>query len=326
MAQKKISDLTLRSDFDGTCNLPTDDASQSWRVTGAQMLAYMIANLTGLQYSQLTLTGGIVNADIAAAAAIARTKLATHGLASKTGAYTLALADDTILADASGGAFTLSLPTAASASGKMFRIKRTDNTPQYAVTIDPDSAELIDGVATRALYTQGEEVLIQSNGTAWIVVMHNTNGPIQTFTPAWTSTGTAPAIGNGTLNGWWWRRGDRVKGRVRLAFGSTTTIGTLFYKFGLPTGIALDTTKHPVHATSLTANSLGKATLLDSGAATYPADVVWDATNSLIMLAIWYHSAYMQVNDNVRATVPATWANGDTFEFDFEFPVTNWWV
>ena len=41
MAQKKITDLTLRADFDGTCNLPVDDAIQTYRVTGAQMLAYM---------------------------------------------------------------------------------------------------------------------------------------------------------------------------------------------------------------------------------------------------------------------------------------------
>lgn len=37
MAQKKITDLTLRDDFDASCNMPTDDASQTWRVTGEQM-------------------------------------------------------------------------------------------------------------------------------------------------------------------------------------------------------------------------------------------------------------------------------------------------
>lgn len=43
MAQKKITDLTLRSNFDGTVNLPGDDTAQTWRVTGAQMLAYIRA-------------------------------------------------------------------------------------------------------------------------------------------------------------------------------------------------------------------------------------------------------------------------------------------
>jgi hypothetical protein len=47
MAQKKITDLSLRSDFDATVNLPGDDASQTWRVTGAQIKAF-IAPLTTL--------------------------------------------------------------------------------------------------------------------------------------------------------------------------------------------------------------------------------------------------------------------------------------
>ncbi len=40
MAQKKITDLTLRSDFDATCNVPVDDSSQTWRVTGAMIKAF----------------------------------------------------------------------------------------------------------------------------------------------------------------------------------------------------------------------------------------------------------------------------------------------
>lgn len=41
MAQKKITDLTLRSDFDATVNLPGDDTSQTWRVTGQQILDFV---------------------------------------------------------------------------------------------------------------------------------------------------------------------------------------------------------------------------------------------------------------------------------------------
>lgn len=48
MASKKITDLTLRSDFDDTCNVPTDDASQTWRVTGAQIKAYAKAAIAPL--------------------------------------------------------------------------------------------------------------------------------------------------------------------------------------------------------------------------------------------------------------------------------------
>ncbi len=47
MANKKISDLTLRSDADATCNFPVDDATQTWRVTLAQVKTF-ISKLTAV--------------------------------------------------------------------------------------------------------------------------------------------------------------------------------------------------------------------------------------------------------------------------------------
>ncbi len=41
MAQKQITDLTLRSDFDTTCNLAVNDSTQSYRVTGQQILDFV---------------------------------------------------------------------------------------------------------------------------------------------------------------------------------------------------------------------------------------------------------------------------------------------
>lgn len=140
MAQKQISDLTLRSDFDGTCSVPVDDASQSWRVTGAQILAYANTNKSNPAYS------------------------------SKSANYTLLAADSTIFADASGAGFTLSLPAAASNTGKVYVIKRTDDTPANALTIDPNSTELIDGLSTLVLYAKNEMVMIQCTGTAWVIL------------------------------------------------------------------------------------------------------------------------------------------------------------
>jgi microcystin-dependent protein len=48
MAQKKITDLSLRSDFDATVNLPGDDASQTWRVTGAQIKTWLKSEFSDL--------------------------------------------------------------------------------------------------------------------------------------------------------------------------------------------------------------------------------------------------------------------------------------
>lgn len=43
MAQKKITDFSLRTDFDETCNLVLDDTTQTWRATGQQVKDYVRA-------------------------------------------------------------------------------------------------------------------------------------------------------------------------------------------------------------------------------------------------------------------------------------------
>lgn len=55
------------------------------------------------------------------------------------------------------------------------------------------------------------------------------------YTPAWTSTGTAPALGNGTLTGSYRKVGSKtVFYKIRLTPGSTTTFGTGSYLLSLP--------------------------------------------------------------------------------------------
>lgn len=53
-----------------------------------------------------------------------------------TAAYTVTLADHTLLCDASGGAFTVTLPEVALANGQTFNIKKTDSSA-FAVTVVP---------------------------------------------------------------------------------------------------------------------------------------------------------------------------------------------
>jgi hypothetical protein len=54
------------------------------------------------------------------------------------------------------------------------------------------------------------------------------------YTPTWTSNGTAPALGNGTLTGAYRQIGKTVDFRMKLVMGSTTTFGTGAYFFALP--------------------------------------------------------------------------------------------
>jgi len=96
-----------------------------------------------------------------------RVPLRTSRIATKTGAYTITAADSIILADASGGAFTVTLPPAA--VNNVFTIKKVDASGNL-VTIDGDGEETIDGDLTVALSAQYESLTLVTDGSNWFVV------------------------------------------------------------------------------------------------------------------------------------------------------------
>lgn len=63
--------------------------------------------------------------------------------------------------------------------------------------------------------------------------------PSTAYTPTWTSTGTAPVIGNGSMTGGYNVAGKRLWLWIQLTAGSTTTFGTGSWIFGLPAGLVL---------------------------------------------------------------------------------------
>jgi hypothetical protein len=54
------------------------------------------------------------------------------------------------------------------------------------------------------------------------------------YTPAWSSSGTQPSLGNGTLTGRYTQTGKTVTGIVEWQAGSTTTYGTGNWLFSVP--------------------------------------------------------------------------------------------
>lgn len=102
-------------------------------------------------------------ADIAALTAAVAMRFA---ITSQTTTY-VASVWDFVLADASGAAFTVTLPTAAaSGDGGTVVVKKTDASANL-VTVDGDGAETIDGAASMTLAVQWESVTLVSSGTAW---------------------------------------------------------------------------------------------------------------------------------------------------------------
>lgn len=86
-----------------------------------------------------------------------------------TASASVADSDVVLLVDATAGAVTVTLPAAASSSGRVLYVKKTDASGN-AVTLDGNGAETIDGAATKANTTQYLSYTVVCNGSAWWIV------------------------------------------------------------------------------------------------------------------------------------------------------------
>ena len=113
---------------------------------------------------------------------------------SKTANYTVLTTDEgkLLLCDATSGAFTVTLPTVASAGdGFAVHFKKTDSSIN-AVTIDGNGAETIDGNATYSINNQYDSLTVVCTGTAWVVKTYSQDSLL---TSAAADTGWRDLIG-----------------------------------------------------------------------------------------------------------------------------------
>jgi len=125
---------------------------------------------------------------------------------------------------------------------------------------------------------------------------------VQSYTPALTSSAGSPAIGNGTLLGYYSRAGAVVTAIVDFTVGSTTNLGTGDIRLSLPSA------------------PLTVPVQLGSG---YAVDVSVGTNYSLIpVLALGVSYCTFRI-DNVIGAVqfnsPVTWATGDTMRFSISY-------
>lgn len=112
------------------------------------------------------LTSAMLANSVIARDAVGNKVTTINTVVSKTTTYTATDNEETILLDASGGAWTLSLPAAATMTGKKYILKITTSSAN-AVTIDPNASETICGSATVKMIGSNDEMQIQSDGTNW---------------------------------------------------------------------------------------------------------------------------------------------------------------
>lgn len=124
------------------------------------------------------------------------------------------------------------------------------------------------------------------------------------YTPTWTASGTAPALGNGTLTGAYMNTGKLCVARVFLTMGSTTTYGTGNYTFAMPFSSAVGAQWFP----------LGGCVCRDASAtATYFFGAFTAGSNTV--------SAGNDAASRLGQLVPFTWANTDTLAISMAYEI-----
>ena len=129
------------------------------------------------------------------------------------------------------------------------------------------------------------------------------------YTPAWTSTGTAPALGNGTITGRYLRAGDLIVVKVHLTMGSTTTYGTGDWRFSIP-------------ANAVGLYWRGVAEFIDTSASTGYGGACRIESSTTISVFSYAVSGSLIAEAFVAATIPYTWANTDQLRLTLAYEAT----
>lgn len=171
-----------------------------------------------------------------------------------------------------------------------------------------DAIDIALGKAQHSTDTQATDEVAVWNGTAWIyqkidAVTGLLNAANVNYTPVWTSSGTAPVIGNGTLSGSYVRIGSLVFVSIALVFGTTTTGGTGEWRFGYGGGLDSNVTI-----------SVGSGWAIDGSVpASHSLNVRGESTYITVMNTAAGPATL------VSATTPFTWANTDILRISLTY-------
>ena len=145
---------------------------------------------------------------------------------SKTANYTVTTGDAgdsaTILCNPAGGAFTITLFAASGNTGRKLKIVKTTSNA-LAVSVDGNSSETINGVATIKLYAQWDYVFLVCDGSNWVVVDHQISVSVKAY------DGAGFDVGNASYT---------TLGFNTESYDTSSTYDTSAYTFTVPVGAA----------------------------------------------------------------------------------------
>lgn len=140
MADKKITDLQLRSSVEDSVSVPSDDGIQTYRNTFAQVWTWLFAKLNA-----------VVTISSAGTDIVEENKI--------------------VLLDPSSASFSQALPAVASCIGWLVKFKNIATNGNTA-TLDADGTEKIDNALTLALGSTPtmDSVTLYCDGSKWLIL------------------------------------------------------------------------------------------------------------------------------------------------------------
>lgn len=163
------TDLTISTANNNTINLNVPDAGTAARgvvTTAAQSFAGTKSFQDSVKASKTIIVGSSGNANstmqVDGSVSMAIKRVSAN--------YAITAADNTILADATGGAITVTLPAASGITGRIYTIKKVGTGGiDKELTITPTSGT-IEGGATYKIYNDWTYVTLQTDGTDWYII------------------------------------------------------------------------------------------------------------------------------------------------------------
>lgn len=164
-----VSDLTVSTANNNTINLDVPNASTTARgvvTTTAQTFAGVKTFQDSVTAAKSIMVGATGNAN----STVQVDGSLSMAIKTVTSNYTITGADNTILADATSGALTVTLPSPSGISGRIYTIKKIGTGDiDNALTITPASGT-IDGGASYVIYNDWTYVTLQTDGTNWYII------------------------------------------------------------------------------------------------------------------------------------------------------------
>jgi hypothetical protein len=191
-------------------------------------------------------------------------------------------------------------------------------TGQLPFTFDADSSATYTISFTQTTRT--------SANTLYATLISIGNGNVSQTAPvgAWTSytptwAGGSPAIGNGSLAGFWKRDGQDMLLEIALDTGTTTTYGAGSWSFSIPSGYTIDSANIP--ATGF--ETVGSSVALVTASANSYEGAVYVATSTTLYITRTDGSTAADYSSTVPATWTASTAN-QRLRISARVPIAEW--